>query len=443
VKAAKPAVGQPRRLPVLIAGAALLAVAGAVGGTAGAPGQVPVVGGGGAPAVALSSEWSCAGFTADPGSPVPGRLLIDDAGNAALAASVRLVAENGSARSMSVSVPAGRQLSVPLTFAGPASGEWAGALVELYRGLGSVYEQVQGPEGAVTQACGTSAAAEWHFAGGSVLRNSHLELSLVNPFPAAAVVDVSFATNEGPEQPLQLQGVVVPARGLTALNLGAALLQRADVATTVVARAGEVVAWETQRVTAPSPGTPLSGLNPALPVPGVALSEGLPAARSWWWASGGEAAGVTETYEVYNPGSAPATAQLELLPGGGKGTGSSFSFTVGPDSLYSITTNGEPWALPGVSYAAHVTSSAPVVAERSVWAVARGIALVPGQLQAYTAFLLPASEAALVYSPTASTVAGEKLGAGDHAVLPLTPGRALVLRSSSPVYVQSPAVPLG
>lgn len=430
---------QPRRLPVALAGAALIGVLSAAGVAPGAKQPpLPV----GAPAAALSSVWSCAGATAGRGSLAPGRLLIDNAATVALGASVRLVAEDGRARSFSVSVPPRRQLALPEDFKGTASGEWAGALVELYRGMGSVYQQVQSPEGPVTQACPTSAAPVWRFAGGSVLRNSRLELSLVNPFPVAAVVDVSFVTNQGPEQPLQLQGVVVPARGLSALNLGAVLLQRADIATTVVARAGQVVAWETERVLAPRPGAPFSGLNPVLPVPGVALSTGLAPSRSWWWPSAGEGAGVTETYEVYNPAAVPAKVELQLLPGG-QGTGSAHGFSVGPDSLYALTTNGQPWALPGVSYTAHLESSAPVVAERSVWAEHRGIALVPGEVEPHRAYLLPEPAEPVVYSPTGSTVAGAKLAAGDHATLPLPVGRALVVRSSSPVFLQAPAVPLG
>lgn len=430
----------PRRLPVIGAGVALLAAAGGLASTV-AP-KAPVAVGGMAPAVALSSSWSCAGATTGRGSLAPGRLLIDNAGNVAMSASVRLVAQDHAARSFNVSVPAGRQLSVPETFAGPASGEWAGALVELYRGMGSVYQQVRAANGLATEPCSTAPSPEWHFAGGSVLANASLELSLVNPYPAASVVDVSFASNEGPEQPLQFQGVVVPARGFATLNVGAALRQREDVATTVVARTGEVAAFETQRVVTPRPGTPFTGLNPVLPVPGVAVLPGLSAGRSWWWASGGEGAGVTETYEVYNSGSQPANAVLQLLPGG-KGTGSSYRFTVGPDSIYRVSTNGEPWALPGISYAAHITSSAPVVATREVWAEGRGIALVPGQLQAHTSYLLPASPSVAVYAGTEARLAGVTMTAGEHATLPLPAGRALVLRSSSPVFLQGPDVPLG
>ena len=443
-------MSEPRRLPVLVAGVALLGAAAGVAGTSGnsgnSRGDVPA---GTAPRAALSSTWSCAGATAGRGSLAPGELLIDNAGTSALTGAVRLTAQDGAARQLPVLVPAGQQVVLRETFPGAADGEWAGAMVNVYGGMGSVYQEVSTQHGTSTEPCLTDAQPEWHFAGGSVLSNAALEISLVNPYAAAAVVDVSFATNEGAEAPLAFQGVVVPPRGLTVLNVASALRQRADVATSVVAQTGRVVAWETQRVN--PAGRFTSPLNPALPVPGVALSPGLPVARDWSWASGQEGAGTTEAYEVYNPGTAPARAELELLPGG-KGTGSTYTFTVGPSSVARVTTNGQPWALPAVAYAVHLTSSVPVVAERSVYVAGRGIALLPGEQRAWRAWLVAPAPEEEVFSPSGGAVAlydrkvrvaGTDLAAGEHAAVAVPTSGALEVTGSSPVFLQGPAVPLG
>lgn len=441
-----------------------------------AGGQVRPHATGGAPQVALSSSWSCAGGTAGRGSLVPGQLLIDNAGASALDASVRLVAQDGESRSVGVLVRAGSGVSVPESFGGPASGEWTAALVELYGGMGSVYQKVRTATGSSVQACSPDASATWYFAGGSVLRNAALELSVVNPYPAPAVIDVSFATNEGEEQPLGVQGVVVPARGLAEVNVGAVLRQRLAIATTVSARTGDVVAWETQRVARPPARPPAvakrtraearseataAGLNPTLPVAGVALSLGSTAAsRSWWWADGGEPVGVTETYEVYNPASTPASVDLELLPGG-KGTASNYSWTVAAESISAVTTNGHPWALPGSAYAAHLTSSTPVVAERSVRAGApspeRGIASQPGLVQGARRWLVAGGADMEAFSASGGSVfvfersgvqlqrtEGVSLGANGHVSF-LLPGQghSFVVEGSAPIMVSGQALPLG
>jgi hypothetical protein len=460
------ATKEPRRLPVLVAGVTLVAAAAAFTGTS--THRSPAAGA--VPAVALSSSWSCAGGTAGRGSLAAGQLLIDNAGAADLHASVRLVAENGQALSVGVSVPAGKGVTVPEKLPGPAAGEWTGALVQLYGGMGSVYQEVSTHQGFSVAACEPSASPEWYFAGGSVLRNAALELSLVNPYPQAAVVDVSFATNEGDEQPLAFQGVVVPARGLSVLNVAAALRQRLDIATTVTARTGEVAAWETQRVAPPPAGAPLAGtpgaLNPVLRVPGVALTLGARAgSHQWWWAGGGEGAGLTETYQVYNPGTAPAHVVLQLLPGG-KGTGSSYSWTVGPDSLSAVTTNGQPWALPGITYAARVASTAPVVAVRAVQddiprtgppSSGRGISFEAGEVQPAQRWLVASGGRVATFSARGASVSvyerlggqllrtlGARLAPSQHTFFPL-PGvsHALLVEGSAPLMVSGTAVALG
>jgi hypothetical protein len=439
----------PPRLRLVAVFAALVGVALGLGpatsprGT-GAPGPPGALA---AQAVALSSTWSCAGATAGRGSLAAGRLFIANAGTSPLATSVRLVAQDGQARLLGLSVPPGRELQVPEILEGRANGEWVGALVDLFGGMGSVYQKVSTRWGSSVVPCAQAASQSWYFAGGSVLRNAALEISLINPYPVPAVADVSFVTNEGPEQPLASQGIVVPARGIAVLNVAALLRQRAAVATQVTTNSGQVAAFETLRVARPPRGAPWLGspgaLNPVLPAAGVAISGGVQPSRSWWWPAAGEPAGGTESYQVYNPSDVLARASLQLLPGG-ESVASSYSFTVAPASLVAVVTNGQPWALPGATYAAHIRSNEALVVERET--LGPGVSLVPGVVAPWRRWVATPTPHA-VYSPSGGEVAvyGRKtleLAADGLGKLTPAPGTAPVISSSSPVVVGGPAVPL-
>ena len=58
-------------------------------------------------------------------------------------------------------------------------------------------------------ACATAASASWYFADGVTTRDARLTYLLYNPYPDDAIVDMEFATNEGPFSPQPLQGLVV------------------------------------------------------------------------------------------------------------------------------------------------------------------------------------------------------------------------------------------
>jgi len=492
-------LADPNRLRIAAVGACVLvlgAVLGHLGGVTNAPGgdagarsmaEEPSK----APAVALSSSWFCAGATASPGSLAAGQLVFDNAGPTVVRGSVRLVAEDGYAKTLSVSVPAGGTSALTETLPGAASGEWVGAMVNLYGGMASVQQVATTAHGTSSQPCASSPATQWYFVGGAALRNASDELFLLDPYPVAAVADLEFTTNEGREAPLAFEGVVVPARGLAVLNVGAELGRRPRVAVTVTARTGQIVAFQTELVTTPPAGSALLGTpgasNPVIAVAGFSLTLGSTrAAKSWWWPLGGEGPGLSETYDVYNPGPTTARLTLRLISGGaGSGLASSSQLVVGPYGYITVTTNGQPWALPGTAYATHLqsTNGTPVVAERTVLGASpslqRGLGAVLGQVQASQRWLLPTRRLApkqLALSQTWLEVAdpgklpavvsvtarsGGKLApvpgvrdldvaAGQRSGLRLprdVTGEALVVSSSAPIVVEvcscSPLVQAG
>jgi hypothetical protein len=271
-----------------------------------------------------------------------------------------------------------------------------------------VTQVVSTPQGSASQPCASSSSSQWYFPDGATLRNASDEISLLNPYPVDAVADLSFTTDEGQEEPDAFRGVVIPALGLTVLDLGGHLRRRSHIAVTVTTRAGGIVAFETELVTKPPAGVPRLGvpgaIDPVLPEAGVNLTLGAAqASTSWWWPEGADGPGLTERYVVYNPGGSTAQLRLSLVAGGGGGgLGSSSQLTVGPYGTSVVTTNRQPWALPGIAYATHLqsTNGVSVVAERSVTASSpspyRGIGALLGQAAPAQQWLVPPNVQVLV-----------------------------------------------
>jgi hypothetical protein len=276
-------------------------------------------------------------------------------------------------------------------------------VVTLYGGMASVSQLVRTREGNSSQPCASSASAHWYFVDGATLRNATDEISLLNPYQQDAIADLSFTTEYGVEQPGAFEGVVVPADGLTVINLGSHLRRREHVAVTVSARIGQLVAFQTELVTPPPPGAPLvgnnGGLNPVEPVAGATLTLGASQPSiSLWWPDGAEGNGLTESYVVYNPSGRSAALSLSLITSGAGGNvGSSTRLNVGPYGTAVVTTNGQPWALPGIPYASNLvsTNGVPVVAERYVVggspSPARGLGVLLGLDTPAMHWLLPKS----------------------------------------------------
>ena len=440
----------------------------------------------GAPAVALSGSWFCAGATEAPGSVAAGELVFANAGHAPVKGTIRLVSPIGYFRKMSITVPAGSTSTVPEEFLGlskKAPKPWVGALVTLYGGMATVSQSISTPEGPASQPCASAASKSWYFVDGATLRNASDHISLLNPYPVDAIADLSFTTDEGQEDPSAFEGVFVPADGLTVLNLGSHLRIREHIAVTVTARTGQVVAYETELVSKPPAHAefegPHQGLNPAAPISGAALELGASGlSTSWWWPAGADGNGVSESYIAYNPGPVPARLSLVLLSQGTQsGPGASSQVTVAPYGTAFVKTNGQPWALPGITYAAHLisTNGVPVVAERSVTATApssmRGLGTLLGQAQPADYWLLPGTSAmaptkhrgqvwlefvdpgskgavlnleALRGGSLAQTVGIPPLAlrAGDRTAVELPAGMAdvaLVVKSSQPILVEDDA----
>lgn len=157
---------------------------------------------------------------------------------------------------------------------------------------GVVTQAVTGTAGGDTAACVTAASPSWHVAAASTRRDAGARLSLLNPFSDDAVLDITFATDEGRRDPVAYQGVVVPAGALLVLDLGSEVARRSQVAFSVMARSGNLLA------------SLLQTFNGDLGLSGISLRSGSPRPQEQWLfplGVAGAAGGAANSFVVYNP----------------------------------------------------------------------------------------------------------------------------------------------
>jgi hypothetical protein len=321
---------------------------------------------------------------------------------------VTLVPSTGRPIQIPITVNPDDRTVVPETV--PGGAPWIGAVVDLQGGAASVEQSVASSLGQSTTPCATTGSTNWYFATGATLVNASTVISLLNPYPTNAIVDLSFVTDQGVESPSDFQGLLVPAGGLTAVDLGTHLRRRQAIATTVAVRTGRVVAWKTDVVTPPAPGAVLLGspqassgssaapVDPAAQVPGVTVTLGAPSLRTTWaWPDGVAGEGVDERYVIYNPG--PGTAEVRLSLNLDQGSAEPFTLSVGPDQVTTVTSAQQARIPAGVAHSAvlETTNGVPVMAERVVAAAApsnrRGLGELVGAAVAAPRWLLAAGSA--------------------------------------------------
>ena len=304
-----------------------------------------------APTGALNATWYC---PASPAGPSPGgvnttALTILNPTAASLTARVTVVPSQGDAKTVTLPVNARSRTGLYLTDVVKAP--MAASIVDLDGGGAAVELLVVGTGGWSATACASTASEEWYFATGSTDRDTTQLISLLNPFPDDAIVDLSFATDQGPSAPAEFQGLIVPARGLLVVNIADHVRRRSDVATTAKARAGRIVAGQYQVYGTPTPGVVL---NLGAPSPGP----------TWTFPEGSVTNGQIEQYRIYNPGNREAELQLSFSLD--QGTAEPFALTVPPQTAMTFVANDQARIPKGVGHSAVLTSTngVGVVAER-------------------------------------------------------------------------------
>lgn len=368
-----------RRTPVLVAMVVLLAAGGyadraspdrpAVSAAAAGRALMPSA----APAGALSSSWFCVGATAGEGSVADGVVEVANPTDRQASGTLTVVPVSG--RTAAVPLVVQPMSVTAVTLREVAAAPWAAAIVDLDAGQVAAELVVRGPSESDATPCSSRASDRWHFADGVTAKDAGLVLSVFNPFPEDAIVDLSFSTDQGRAAPAAFRPIVVPAHSLVVRDIGEHVRRRDAISTELSVRTGRVVAAQTQTRTAAGKA-------------GLSISLGSPSlGTTWHFPSGLVSDGVDEHYAVSNPGSREASVLFQVVLD--QGVAEDFERAVPARGRLDVVLNEEVGVPRGVGHSVTVRSldGVPVV-------VSRTLAFAPPATQAGRADTLGARRAA-------------------------------------------------
>ncbi len=214
--------------------------------------------------------------------------------------------------------------------------------------------------GADQAPCTTFSADTWYFPTVVTTRDATARLSLFNPFPGDASVDIEVAIDAGVRQPPGLSGLVVRAGSTLVVELGEHVERRDQFSVTVTTRSGGVVAELAQSFDG-SGEVPVTGLRL---VPGTRT-----AVTRWSFAGGFTDPTAPERVVAFNPNDEPVDVLVQVLPYGGTDVlPEPFEITVAARRYGVVDLDQESRVPPVGDHAIEVESrdGAPVVAARSM-----------------------------------------------------------------------------
>ncbi len=121
-------------------------------------------------------------------------------------------------------------------------GEHAAVLVESDTGELVVEHIVSGPAGTGMTPCASSSADAWYFAGGTTRKGARQLITVFNPFPGDAVVDLTFTADAGVRAPQIYEGLVVPSGTVLPVEITGVVTLFEIVSSRLEVRTGRVVA---------------------------------------------------------------------------------------------------------------------------------------------------------------------------------------------------------
>jgi hypothetical protein len=304
---------------------------------------------------ALTTSWFCPGVpAATDRSTGDGNITVLNPTDTPMSGNLTFFPGEAASLTTALNVPARAQAVVVPRDIAPAA--VTGVLVEVYGTNAIVSQTTVTAAGSSTSPCSTTASATWYVAEGTTTIDSTYRLLVLNPFPDDAIVDVSFAADDGPRTPNALQGYVVKARSLRVVDVAATVQRDTLVSASVVARNGRVVVGRFQSV----PYAPHKGFIATL-----GESSG---GSQWWFANGQKGDGVGERLVLYNPFDNDTSANVTVFPSDPtKGNPVPLTYSVPSHQRVSVDLSATEQVLAG-SHSIMVSSDPdhPVVAERVI-----------------------------------------------------------------------------
>jgi hypothetical protein len=395
----------------------------------------------------LASTWFCAAGTARDGGAANLTVLVANTAEERVTGTITWYPVGGDPVATPIEVPATGVVSFPAVDSLEA--DVVSAVVDVRGGGIAVEHVVSGERGASVAPCASDASPTCYHANRTTERVAVEVLALFNPFPDDAIVDITFATDEGRAEPGALSGLPVAAGTTTLVNVHDHVRRQAITATSVVARSGRLVV---DRIQAFDGSAGRRGVSLALGAPELA--------DAWTFPEGLWSDGLSQQWHVFNPGDREAEVSLEVVPIKGDPV-EPIDVTVPPKSQVVIDAAGTERIPTGIAHSSSIVSlnGVPVVAERSLDArppaPRRGWTSSLGSPLARSRWVLPLGEVSgntdewvVVHNPTASDVevsmtalaGGQLLAVEGLQDLAIGPGERIAVRVGD--HIQRSPLPL-
>ncbi len=236
----------------------------------------------------LTGSWFCPGVPATGEEGVGGEVVVANRGAEAVVGRFTILTGDGVAAGDDLTVEPWSRTTIDIDAF--VTAPFASVVVELDGGRGFVEQRAQHPAGNSVSPCADSASDEWYFADGFTVDGSLNTLILTNPYDDAAVVDLTFATEQGEATPAAFQGFTILPQSVETIPIAElGFRDEPVIAVSVGAERGRLVVGRAQHY--------LGGGRL-----GYDVSLGAPALREqWWFADGAAGEGITESFAIYNP----------------------------------------------------------------------------------------------------------------------------------------------
>jgi len=377
---------------------------------------------------ALSTSWYCAEGTSTPDGRADETVVVASVADHPIDATVTVVqGPNAAPVSRTFHLRAREQQRIHLSDIVQATEP--GVIVEVVGGAAIVTHEVVADGDTAIEPCARGGASDWYFAAGTTLKGAQQFLVLFDPFGDDALVDITFETDDGVQEPDALQGLSIAPQSRVSVAVHDQLPRQGSVAVHVHARMGRVVVERSQLFD----GTASTGETVRK---GIALSLGANAPdEHWYFAAATTSNGTTGTVAVANFGSSPTPVQVGVAIEGA--TVATRQVDVPARSVVTVdrATGLPPDAPYAISVEARDTEGrgAPVVAELLEWrtgASVAGVATTMGSTRLASRWVvapLPSHAIVSVMNPGGGTANAELLvyDAGDTTGPPSAPARSI------------------
>lgn len=332
------------------------------------------------------STWYCPAGTGG-GNEVVDRtvLVVTNTADQPRSVSVDLFGAEGPLGTEELTVPAHTRWQVDLGKLTEA--EAAAALVEVDGGGVAVAQVMEGPHGRTVTPCLSEPAGTWYLPSAATTLDARAVLTLFNPFPDDAILDISFVDRDGVRVPTGFEAFPVPPASVVQVDLTDLITVRPQFATAIHAQAGQVVAAMVQEY---------DGSNE---VEGLAVVPGAPlGSDTWYFPSARWGGDARETLVLFNP--EDQDAQVDVSVGiddpATNGGVTPFEVTVPAGSFTVLGSQQDEWRrVPegvGHSLTVRAVNGVPIVAGLRLTVVGddrAGVAAALGAPSAARQWILP------------------------------------------------------